>query len=60
MLNPNEIVTLAPDVMRLIADIRRATDANSDGGTQITRAERKVILQAAGKLALVLLRDSLT
>lgn len=59
MLTPNDAVKLTPDVLRLIADIRRATEPTSDGGTKITVAERKVILVAAGKLALALFRDSI-
>lgn len=59
MYTPDELVELPADVLTLIAEVRSATRAQSDGGTKITKAERKRIVRAVLHLAFVLSRDGL-
>jgi hypothetical protein len=59
MYTPDELVELPAEVLTLIAEVRSATRAQSDGGTKVTRAERKRIVRAVLHLAFVLSRDGL-
>lgn len=59
MYTPDELVELPADVLTLIAEVRSATRAQSDGGTKVTKAERKRIVRAVLHLAFVLSRDGL-
>lgn len=43
-----DITRLAPDVVKLVTDIVKAFNKNSDGGTKITAAEWLKIGQDAG------------
>ena len=55
--DPVELVELPTEVLAVITEMRAATRASSDGGTKITRAERRRIIRAALHLAYVLTRD---
>lgn len=57
--DPAELVELPAEVLAVIAEIRSATRAGGDGGTKVTRGERKRIVKAALHLAYVLGRDGL-
>jgi hypothetical protein len=46
-------------VLAVITEMRAATRASGDGGTEVTRAERRRIVKAALHLAYVLTRDGL-
>jgi hypothetical protein len=59
MYDPAELIELPAEVLALIAEVRSATRAQSDGGTKVTRAERKRIVRAVLHLAFVLSRDGL-
>jgi len=59
MHTPDELVEPPAEVLTLIAEVRSATRAQSDGGTKVTRAERKRIVRAVLHLAFVLSRDGL-
>ena len=59
MYTPDELVELPAEVLALIAEVRSATRAQSDGGTKVTKAERKRIVRAVLHLAFVLSRDGL-
>ncbi len=55
--DPAELVELPTEVLAVITEMRAATRASSDGGTKVTRAERRRIVRAALHLAYVLTRD---
>lgn len=57
--DPAELVELPTEVLAVITEMRAATRASSDGGTKVTRAERRRIVRAALHLAFVLGRDGL-
>jgi hypothetical protein len=59
MYTPDELVELPAEILSLIAEVRSATRANGDGGTKITKAERKRLVKAVLHLAFVLSRDGL-
>lgn len=49
-LDAGELAELSADALAFIAQIREITDADSDGGKKITRAERRELLKAAAGL----------
>jgi hypothetical protein len=57
--DPAELVELPTEVLAVITEMRAATRASSDGGTKVTRAERRRIVRAALHLAFVLTRDGI-
>jgi hypothetical protein len=57
--DPVELIELPVEVLAVITEMRAATRASSDGGTKITRAERRRIVRAALHLAYVLTRDGI-
>lgn len=57
--DPGELIELPAEVIAVIAEVRSATRADSEGGTKITRAERKKLVKALLHLAFVLTRDGL-
>jgi len=59
MFDPSELVELPAEVLALVAEVRNATANTGDGGTKVTREERKRILKAAARLAWVIVRDGL-
>lgn len=59
MYDPVELVELPIEVLAVINEMRAATRAGGDGGTKITRAERRRIVRAALHLAYVLTRDGI-
>lgn len=59
MFDPSELVELPTEVLALVAEVRNATASAGDGGTKVTREERKRILKAAARLAWVIVRDGL-
>jgi len=58
-LSPDEIVKLPAEVLVLLDAIKDARAVDSDGGTKITRAERRKLLAIAGKLIFLLTVDAL-
>jgi hypothetical protein len=58
-LSPDEIVKLPTEVMDLIAAIKEARAVDGDGGTKITRAEKKLLLTKAARLVWLLTTDAL-
>jgi hypothetical protein len=58
MYDPAELLELPTEVLAVITEMRAATRASSDGGTKVTRAERRRIVKAALHLAYVLTRDA--
>jgi hypothetical protein len=58
-LSPYEIVKLPAEVLVLLEEISHARAKGSDGGTKITRGERKHLAVLAGKLLLALTLDTL-
>jgi hypothetical protein len=59
MYDPAELVELPTEVLAVITEMRAATRASGDGGTKVTRAERRRVVKAALHLAYVLTRDGL-
>jgi hypothetical protein len=59
MYDPAELIELPAEVLALIAEVRSATRAEGDGGTKITKGERKKLVKALLHLAFVLTRDGL-
>lgn len=59
MLSPDEIVKLPAEVLALIEAIKDARATEGDGGTKITRAERRRLLAIAGRLVYLLTIDTL-
>jgi hypothetical protein len=59
MYDPAELIELPAEVLALIAEVRSATRADGDGGTKITKGERKKLVKALLHLAFVLTRDGL-
>ena len=57
MYDPAELLELPTEVLAVITEMRSATRASGDGGTKVTRAERRRIVKAALHLAYVLTRD---
>jgi len=57
--DPGELIELPAEVLAVIAEVRSATRADSEGGTKITRGERKKLVKALLHLAFVLTRDGL-
>jgi hypothetical protein len=57
--DPAELVELPTEVLAVITEMRAATRASGDGGTKVTRAERRRVVKAALHLAYVLTRDGL-
>jgi hypothetical protein len=57
--DPVELVELPTEVLAVITEMRAATRASGDGGTKVTRAERRRVVKAALHLAYVLTRDGL-
>ena len=58
-LSPDEIVRLPREVFVLLEAIKDARAVDGDGGTKITRGERKHLALLAGKLLLALTLDTL-
>lgn len=58
-LSPDEIVKLPAEVLQLLAAIKDARAADSDGGTKITRAEKRILLTKAARLVWLLTTDAL-
>jgi hypothetical protein len=58
MYDPAELVELPIEVLAVINEMRAATRASGDGGTKVTRAERRRVVKAALHLAYVLTRDA--
>jgi len=58
-LSPDEIVKLPAEVLHLLEAIKDARAVDSDGGTKITRAERRKLLAQAAKLVALLAVDAL-
>jgi len=58
-LSPDEIVKLPAEVLHLLEAIKDARAVDGDGGTKITRAERRKLLAHAGKLVALLAVDAL-
>ena len=57
--DPGELIELPAEVLAVIAEVRSATRADSEGGTKITRGERKKLVKAVLHLAFLLARDGL-
>lgn len=58
-LTPDEIVKLPSEVGALIKALADARAVDSEGGTKITRAERRKLLALAGRLVFLLTVDGL-
>jgi hypothetical protein len=58
-LSPDEIVKLPAEVLHILELIKDARAVDGDGGAKITRAERRKLLAAAGKLVALLAVDAL-
>ena len=58
-LTPDEIVKLPSEVGALIKALADARAVDSEGGTKITRAERRKLLALAGRLVFLLTVDSI-
>lgn len=58
-LTPDEIVKLPSEVGALIKALADARAVDSEGGTKITRAERRKLLALAGRLVYLLTIDTL-
>ena len=58
-LTPDEIVKLPSEVGALIKALADARAVDSEGGTKITRAERRRLLALAGRLVFLLTVDGL-
>lgn len=58
-LSPDEIVKLPAEVLVLLDAIKDARAVDGDGGTKITRAERRKLLGIVGKLIYLLTVDAL-
>lgn len=56
---PDELVTLPAEIIALVNAIREAKRQDGDGGTKVTRAERRKILRLAAELTFSLVRDGL-
>ena len=56
---PDELVTLPAEVIALVDAIRAAKREDGDGGSKVTRAERRKILRLAAELTFALVRDGL-
>jgi hypothetical protein len=59
MYDPAELVELPAEVLAVIAEVRSATRADSEGGKKISRGERKKLVKAVLHLAFLLARDGL-
>jgi len=57
--DPKELVELPAEVLALAAEVRAATSATGDGGSKITREERRRVFKAAARLAWIFVRDGL-
>jgi hypothetical protein len=58
-LSPDEIMKLPAEVLVLLDAIKDARAVDGDGGTKITRAERRKLLALTGKLVYLLTVDAL-
>jgi hypothetical protein len=58
-LTPDEIVKLPSEVGALIKALADARAVDSEGGTKITRAERRKLLALAGRLVFLLTVDGI-
>ena len=59
MLSPDEVVKIPAEALALIEAIKDARAVEGDGGTKITRAERKKLLAIAARLVYILTIDTL-
>jgi len=59
MMTPDEIVKLPGEVLALLNAIKDARATDGDGGTKITRAERRKLLALAGRLVFLLSVDAI-
>jgi hypothetical protein len=59
MYDAAELVELPAEVLAVIAEVRSATRADSEGGKKISRGERKKLVKAVLHLAFLLARDGL-
>lgn len=59
MYDPAELVELPAEIIALVVEVKAATAATSDGGTKVTREERKRVFKAAARLVWVMVRDGL-
>ena len=57
--DPKELVELPAEIIALVAEVKAATAVTSDGGTKVTREERKRVFKAAARLVWVMVRDGL-
>lgn len=58
-LTPDEVIKLPSEVGALIKALADARAVDSEGGTKITRAERRKLLALAGRLVFLLTVDGL-
>jgi hypothetical protein len=58
-LTPDEMVRIPRQVLVLLEEIENSRAYDSDGGVQISKAERKRLAVLAGKLLLALTLDTL-
>ena len=58
-LTPDEVIKLPSEVGALIKALSDARAVDSEGGTKITRAERRKLLALAGRLVILLTVDGL-
>lgn len=59
MFTPDEIVKLPAEVLELLATIKDARAVDGDGGTKITRSEKRLLLTKAARLVWLLTTDAL-
>lgn len=57
--DPKELVELPAEIIALVAEVKAATAATSEGGTKVTREEQKRVFKAAARLVWVMVRDGL-
>jgi len=58
-LTPDEVLKLPSEVGALIKALADARAVDSEGGTKITRAERRKLLALAGRLVFLLTVDGI-
>lgn len=59
MYDPAELVELPAEIIALVTEVKSATASTSEGGTKVTREERKRVFKAAARLVWVMVRDGL-
>lgn len=58
-ITPDELVTLAPEAAAFVAILDKSLRKDEDGKVRVTKAEAKVIAEAAQALASHIVRDVL-